>query len=65
MFLSGWKQIAERLGVTPQTAKMYHKRYGMPILRLPGGKPITWDELIQHWLVDTGPKTKYTSVMSK
>ena len=46
----GWKEIARHLGVTPQTVKLYNKKFGMPILRLPSGKPVTYPDLIRTWL---------------
>ena len=37
--LSGWKQIASFLGVSPRTARRYAKHYSMTIRNWPGGRP--------------------------
>lgn len=40
--LSGWKQIADYLGVSERTARQYAKQAGMPIHRMPGAKGRVW-----------------------
>ena len=48
--LTGWKDIANYLGVSVKTAKRYYKKYGLPVLRLPTGKPCINQNAIQLWL---------------
>lgn len=48
--LSGWKEIASGLGVSVRTAKTYFYEHGMPVLRLPGGKPVLIESLLEKWL---------------
>ena len=35
-WLKGWKAIAAYLQITVKTAKTYHKKYRMPVHKLPG-----------------------------
>lgn len=54
----GWKQIGFYLDRSAQTAKRYHKRYGMPVRRDPGGRPIALLSEIDEWLLGFGEKKR-------
>lgn len=57
--LKGWKDIAKHLGVTPKTAKLYHKKGGMPVLRLPNNRPVSYPDMIKNWLIESNSGTSY------
>jgi hypothetical protein len=46
-----WRRIAEFIGCEAQTARKYHKLYGMPVYRTPGGVPVAFPEQIKLWMV--------------
>ena len=49
--ITGWKNIAHYCGVSVRTAKRYHYKYGMPVLRWPGERPVIIPAVVQRWLV--------------
>jgi len=55
-WLYGWKSIARFMGCNLTTAKRYHYRFGMPILRAPNGTIIGLPELITQWLLKFNEK---------
>ena len=50
-WLTGWKAIAEYVGLHVQTCKRYKKRYSMPISYLPGGTPVAIPYELDEWLI--------------
>jgi hypothetical protein len=50
-WLYGWKQIAAHMGCDIKTAKIYHYRFGMPVLFGPGGGRIALPEQLTPWLI--------------
>jgi len=51
--LTGWKEIANHLGVTVRTAQLWEKSRGLPVQRLPGGgKPSVFSttEELETWI---------------
>jgi hypothetical protein len=50
-WLIGWKSIGARFGVGWQTAKAWHKRYHMPVLRTPNGAPLQQPEVLDEWMI--------------
>lgn len=51
-WVCGWESIAAYIHRHPDTAKRYHKRFGMPIHRDPGGRPIALTQQIDIWLIE-------------
>lgn len=43
-WLTGWKEISAYTGRHVQTCRRWTKRYGMPVLRDPGGRPVALAE---------------------
>lgn len=50
--LVGWAKIAGFLNITKETAKSWHKKHGLPVLRGPNNIPITFEELIKSWVCE-------------
>jgi len=51
-WLSGWKSIASYCGgISVTTARKYHRKYGLPVRRLPGGQPVAIQLELDNWLV--------------
>jgi hypothetical protein len=46
----GWKAISGYLDVSTKTAKTYYKKYRMPVLRTPTGKPVCKPDDLDLWL---------------
>ena len=51
-WVRGWKDIGKHFGVTWQTAREWHKEYGLPVLRTPNGSPIQFPEILDEWLIE-------------
>lgn len=51
-WLTGWKRIARHINRCVDTAKTYHKRYGMPVHRDPGGAPVALPDQLDLWLLE-------------
>ena len=52
-WLRGWKDIAAYCGgLAVNTVRKYYKQYGMPIHRLPGGKPVALPSELDLWLIE-------------
>ncbi|KKN00230.1 hypothetical protein LCGC14_1139850 [marine sediment metagenome] len=52
-WLTGWKKIGAHIGITDrQTLKKYKRKYGLPVRRLPGGRPVAIPEELNMWLVE-------------
>jgi hypothetical protein len=49
--LTGWKAIAEFMGLHINTCKKYRKKYSMPVYYLPGGTPASIPQQLQEWLI--------------
>ncbi len=49
-WLTGWKQISRYIGRCVDTAKLYYKQYGMPVLRDPSETPVAIPEQLDSWL---------------
>jgi hypothetical protein len=49
-WLTGWKKIGLYIDYTPEMAKFYHKKFGLPITRSPGGKPMALPKKLDEWL---------------
>ena len=49
-FLTGWKDIGNFYGISHKTARKWHKRYHMPVLRTPEGRPTNTAFELYHWL---------------
>ncbi len=49
-WLYGWKDIAAYIGCTDTTAQNYCKKYGLPVSRLPNGKPTAHPSRIDIWI---------------
>ena len=49
-WLTGWKAIADYMGMHSETAKYYALRDGMPIKRTPAGRPVSTPELLDDWV---------------
>lgn len=49
-WLTGWKAIANYIGVHWQTARDWHKNYNFPVLRLPDNSPTQLPEIIDAWI---------------
>jgi len=47
--LTGWKPIAGFCKISVQTAKKWHKKKGLPVLRGPHNVPISFVSLIREW----------------
>jgi len=50
-WLTGWKAIAKYIDRSVKTAKRYHKIYGMPVRRGPGGMPMAIMPELNKWLI--------------
>jgi len=50
-WLSGWKTIARYIGKHPNTARKYHRKYGMPVRRDPGNTAVALKHELDGWLV--------------
>lgn len=44
-----WQRIADFIGVSTWTAKRYHRRFGMPVYRTPGGVPYAIPDQLRLW----------------
>ena len=57
-WLTGWKPIANYIGRSVKTAKMYAKQYGLPVRRLPSpnpntmGPPVALAYELDQWLIN-------------
>ncbi len=59
MFVTGWRGICKLLNVKDVKAlRRYADRYGMPIRRLPGGRPIVIVTELETWLVEFDKRRK-------
>ena len=58
-WLTGWRRIAEHIGVDMQTAKVLHNTYGMPVRELPSGTKVALPSELLDWL------TRYNKKMEK
>lgn len=54
--LTGWKAIADYLGVAVSTVKRYYKIYGLPVKRTPSNRPYAIADEIIFWLDENEPK---------
>jgi hypothetical protein len=50
--LTGWKAIANHMGVSVGTAKKWYKLKGLPVCRGPNNVPISFEELIMDWAMN-------------
>jgi len=50
-WLFGWKEIGQRLRVNAVTARRWHKKYKMPVVRTPDGRPMQLPEIIDEWII--------------
>ena len=50
-WLTGWKTIARYIGSHPNTARKYHRKYGMPVRRDPGNTAVALKHELDGWLV--------------
>ena len=58
-WLTGWNAIGRHIGTTDwKTMKKYVKKYGMPVRRMPGGRPVAIPEELTHWLVGFDERRK-------
>ncbi|KKM93921.1 hypothetical protein LCGC14_1203530 [marine sediment metagenome] len=58
-WLAGWKRIGNFIGVTDRkTLKKYKRKFGLPIRRLPGGRPVAIPEELTAWLIEFGERCK-------
>ena len=48
-WLTGWKEIAAYINKHVDTAIKYHKEYGMPVRRDPGGGAFAFKHEIDYW----------------
>ena len=48
--LHGWSQIAAYLGVSIQTARRRHRRWGLPVVRCVGRRVFTTKGVIDAWI---------------
>ncbi len=64
---AGWKEIAGFIGVCIKTARAYHFRMGMPILRTPTGRPVVTASMYLAWLtlINSGPQDNQKSPLQK
>jgi len=51
-WLTGWRRIGDYLQVHWKTARRWHKQYGMPVLRRPGGRPVALVVELNLWLIE-------------
>jgi hypothetical protein len=58
-WLPGWKAIANYCGLSVRTVQRQHERYGMPVRRLPEGKPIAIKYELDGWLSGMNTKAQY------
>lgn len=49
-WLTGWKRIAAHIGLNEQTAKVLHKRHGLPVRQLPSGQRVALPSELDAWL---------------
>lgn len=70
--LSGWRQIADYLGVSVRTAQAYEQSWGLPIRRLPGKKGriwattadlAAWKERLPCQMIATGTEARQPSIV--
>ena len=54
--LRTWKEVGAYVGVSDQTAKRYHKKYNMPVRRLPCGTVFASSKRIREWLIEGNKK---------
>jgi hypothetical protein len=50
-FITGWKNIANWLGVCDRTAKTYYYSYSMPVRKFPGQWVCIIPEEVTEWLI--------------
>jgi predicted site-specific integrase-resolvase len=48
--LRTWRSIAQYLGVSERTARRWHKRFRLPVVRLVGKRVFTSTGAIDHWI---------------
>lgn len=56
MILIGRKRISKALGLSWSTIRRYSKKFGLPILRTPGGRPCITEEIFEMWLLKLNRK---------
>ena len=56
--LTGWKEIAEFLGVHIETAQRWAKEEGLPITKI-GGKVLSSKNAIEIWLLKNKKSVTY------
>lgn len=57
-WLSTWGEIAKYIGRSVQTTKKYHKRYGLPVHRTPGGLVSGLKPELDLWLIRYNKKKR-------
>jgi hypothetical protein len=50
-WLTGWKEIANHVGLHIRTCKRYKKKYSLPVHYLPGGTPVSLPYELDEWLI--------------
>jgi len=51
-WITGWKKIAQYIDRSSKTAKLYYKKYGMPVRRLPGNMPGIIPSEVDEWWIN-------------
>lgn len=47
--LYGWKEIADYIGCSPQTARLYFKRHKLPVKKV-GGRVLISRAMVEEWV---------------
>jgi len=55
-WLTGWKAIAARIGLSERTAKRYYYHFGMPVYKTPTNKPIAIAYELDIWRIEFNKK---------
>ncbi len=51
-WITGWRRISSYIGRSVKTTKKYYKKYSMPVLKDPSGRPFIIPDVIDRWIIE-------------